>query len=333
MRPFKQVFLNHLKCLRQAARAVNGTARMDVDSLAVTVRIGTHTHALYPQFVFKDKGALRCTHIVDDSVQRFVGWRPYLIKNWILAADRLRMKEHLVCSGIATPAYSTHSAEGLGDVVLKHRTPLQGHGVVGPIRGDAAQRPRPDEDEYVEEFVPGQMVKAWFWNAAPVCMEVLGMPQITGDGRRSVAELLEAQLAGLRRTHVAEVAFSRAAECLAFADMTMETVVAKGKSAIVDFRYRSPFLDPNRVQEASLQDTAWSSVSTQLKRVGEALWQSMDDRLLSDSVFVVDAVLDVQGRLWIIDINGNPAVHPHVYGPMLKSLAMRSGKERSGVVH
>ena len=39
-----------------------------------------------------------------------------------------------------------------------------------------------------------------------------------------------------------------------------------------------------------------------------------------NSVFTLDAVIDADDRVWLLEMNSHPMIHPNVYPPMLDSV-------------
>jgi D-alanine-D-alanine ligase-like ATP-grasp enzyme len=71
--------------------------------------------------------------------------------------------------------------------------------------------------------------------------------------------------------------------------------------------------EPTKTIATSSPGTSATPLGEELRTVGKVLWQTIPEELRQGVLFTVDAVLDDQGQLWLLETNSNPAVHPDVY--------------------
>lgn len=50
------------------------------------------------------------------------------------------------------------------------------------------------------------------------------------------------------------------------------------------------------------------------------LHRGIDESLRQNSVFTLDAVIDADDRVWLLEMNSHPMIHPNVYPLMLASV-------------
>jgi hypothetical protein len=50
------------------------------------------------------------------------------------------------------------------------------------------------------------------------------------------------------------------------------------------------------------------------------LWRSIPEPLRPASLYTVDAIADAEERIWLLEMNCNPAVHPDAYPVMFEGL-------------
>ncbi|MGJ7566200.1 hypothetical protein ACSFBM_20295 [Variovorax sp. GB1R11] len=93
----------------------------------------------------------------------------------------------------------------------------------------------------------------------------------------------------------------------------MGSVLDKGVLQVVKFRYGSMRMQPAdrqvvRIDRASRQ--AWMS---SLWPMGLRLVEAIPPESRPQTLFTADAVLDTEEKLWILEMNSNPTVHPLAY--------------------
>ena len=68
-------------------------------------------------------------------------------------------------------------------------------------------------------------------------------------------------------------------------------------------------------------------MKNQLKVIGQVLWNKAQEEIAGPLAYTVDAILDDNGQLWILEVNSNPFIHPDLYPIMVKTIA----KQRKNV--
>jgi len=254
-----------------------------------------------------------------DSAAFFVGWRPYVNRVWPLSFDKRAFKAFCRGNGVAVPRQWIRAEEVEADVLIKRGVSSFSEGISGPYTPEAVKRlGRALEDgEYFDEFILGDIVKVWYWNATPVTLEALPMPAVTGDGAHTLRQLIN----GIKLPHAGAdwQAWQSAAE---YQGLSLDAVVPSGRRLLVEFRYRSVLhpVSPNFPNLNVLAKFAGTPVMDQLRRAGEVFWRGIPEALRQDTVFTVDGILDRSGTIRFLEINCNPSLHPDVYLPMLEGL-------------
>ncbi len=186
--------------------------------------------------------------------------------------------------------------------------------VQGPFPASEALAPDSEAGEYLEQFVEGRIIKLWFWDQHPVAPEQLEMPAVVGGGRRTLAELVEAYGRGMRPRPRPE----QAVEMIRASGHSMDDVLAEGARQLIDSRYGSRFIKRRETKEFGFGaelETAWSG---EAQRIGEAVSGKMTEQAGPGLAYTVDAILDSDQRLWVLEVNSNPFIHPWLYPWMVR---------------
>jgi hypothetical protein len=310
-------FLNHFKAIKAFTLRHNGHANVNVDSCILEIRIGSQVKKFLPQFFFTtpDGRAAYTPNFGGDSVA-FVGWLPYYVKRWQLSSEKLKSKEYLIKNGIPVPAHSVDPDVDMPDVIIKKNQSSFGSGIKGPFRSSRECKIEPSTGEYYERFIRGKIVKIWYWNAMPVVMEILNMPSLTGDGKQTVRQIYaNMEKGGLFTCPEIETYSS----LLAFQGHTPDSVPALNESVVLDFKYLSPLFRATTHNKAVLCNED-HVLYPQLRAIGEVLWQGIPVTLRQNTAYSVDAMLDNDGVLYVLEMNSNPQLHPDIYATMLEGL-------------
>lgn len=336
---FKTDFLRHAQAVGQWAQRRGATASIDAQTLGCELTRHDTRLTLRPQFNARRDGALYYTPCFDASALAFCGWLPYFNRRWPAAIDKREFKRTARELGLATPAdgaaaacntseaatsagpvsitcagSGTVPATTLGSAPLSARLvkPARssfGHGIRGPYL--AHESVTPPAEHFIEAFVLGQIVRAWFWNDHLTVLECFPMPFVTGDGRSTIRSLLREALGP------EQAPIDRLDALLALQSLSAASVLEPGGRAVVDFRYVSP-LNPTVCQNANraaeLHDSA---LGRQIWRAGQRLWQAIPAEVRQGTGFVVDAVADATNQLWLLEMNCNAQMHPDCYAVML----------------
>ncbi len=312
----KRDLLNHFKALQPVLLALGAEAFVDPCTFVLRIRFGEARRMFYPQFLNFAKGLRQYTPSFNADAKRFVGWSPYFNRRWPLASEKLLFKEFAVRHGILTPEYSIDPAATLADVIVKRSVSSFAGAIKGPFKSSSEHKLDAGAGEYFERFTRGKIAKIWYWNDQPACLELEEMPRVRGNGASTVRELIQAKLFQRGRRRGVDML----QPVLAYFDASLDTVVEKGKHQTVDFRYGSPLITPALARDVDLEADMPVALAPQLRDIGAKLWRGIPEQIRMHTVFTVDAIVDERDRIWALEMNSNPFIHPYVYPVMLKDL-------------
>lgn len=310
----KRQLLNHFTKLQQGLAQVRADAFLNLQTFLVEVRVQNKVYRLFPQFVARMNGKKVYTWRFSADVIRFSGWRPYFERAVPEIGQKLKFKALLTQYGFATPLFATSAETDLADVIVKKNVSSFGTEIHGPFKSPRERPLDVGAGEYYEKFVLGDIVKIWFWNTQPVCLERRPMPCVVGNGRHTISKLAQKKIA--RRKKMPK--WDKVTQLLSFYGKDLETVLAPKARQIVDFRYASVFSGPRVVTEVDL--LADLAGHTELPKLGQTIWNALPPDTREHVVYSVDAIIDPEGKLWFLEVNLNPFVHPNVYPLMIASL-------------
>ncbi len=322
---YKGDLLNHFKKIQFALANIGGAGRMDARTFALEVGVGQKARILYPQFITSDNGVRRYTSTFGPATKRFLGWCPYQSRCWEMASEKLTFKAFAMRNEIRTPSYSTNPGETIACVVVKNNISSPASTIKGPLRSSLEYRLNNAAGEYYERFVPGMITKIWYWTRLPVCLEFEKMPSVIGDDVATVGRLVERRGRGTRQ----KLKIDSLIPFLRYQGITPDSVLAKGQELLVDFRYGSPLLDRDLMRNVDLIEDTIPALARQISDIGDKLWRGIPQEVRSDAVFTVDAVIDAEERVWALEMNSSPFMHPYVYPVMLNGLFASEKEPRS----
>lgn len=307
--------LEHLRPIRIWAREHAATLALDADTFRLKITRAGRTITFYPRFSISTEAGLAYTGHFGDKGP-FIGWLPYELKRWPLASDKLAFKAYCRDAGLPTPAAWSAGPPLAEHFIVKGRQGSFGQGIRGPFRAGRGGDIACASGEYCEQFIPGDCIKVWCWNGTPTAMERLKAPYVVGDGRRSLREIV----ATVRGSFDSSFDITRAnADLLAWQDMTADSVPAAGERIRLDFKYVSPF-DPLDVRNRDVLSAQTDALRAQLQQIGNSLACAISEAVRSDTLFTVDGVIDEDERVWLLEMNSHPMVHPANYRAILESL-------------
>jgi hypothetical protein len=261
---------------------------------------------------------MRFTLDLQDHARGFIGWRPYFNKRWPIATDKVVFKRFCAEQGLRTPAIWRERSPDMRDFIVKRAGLSFGKGIRGPFRVQDAKNPAQvaSEDGYCEAFVEGQIVKASYWNDGLAALEVKRQPRIIGDGKHSLRELL----ALILRPGTPKDEWQTYADVAAYQGLDLDAVPSAGRAVLIDFRFAT-YVEPVSWENGNeLRKAQDSALIRQLRELGPVFFQSIPEELRECTLYSVDAIFDSDERLWLLEMNCNPACHPDCYEPMLTSL-------------
>jgi hypothetical protein len=219
-------------------------------------------------------------------------------------------------------------------VVIKRPRSSFGEQVAGPLRS-AQQRPLdPDKGEYYEQFIDGTIVKVWYWDEQPVCMEMDTMPSVMGDGVNTIEKLIlrMAQRNGRLLPAEKQQLLQRCDDLLHFHGVQRSTVLPLGTRQVVEFRYGTTLTRSHNRDVLDLQAKPHPQLDGQLRDIGQKLYQAIPEDIRRGTLYTVDAMCDEQGKLWLLEMNSNPTVHPYAYRTMMRSLLAQPSRPQPNAV-
>lgn len=314
MQAFKRNFLQHQLAVVHWMQTRQARGGMDPLSLALEVEHAGQRVRFYPQFVVEGpEGQLAYVARLQSGVSGFVGWRPYFNKRWDHAANKLAFKNLASRTpGLHTPHWGAVGTAPAGDYLVKSERSTFGQGMRGPYAAGTPVTLAPGE--YWEAFIRGQVVKAWYWDGRLAVVERIDMPQLGGDGTSTVARLAAQQLGA------AALQQKLPPGLLAVQGLALGDVPAAGRSVQAEYRYISALNPANTIDHNVREQVRGTAFEQALAQAGQACWHAMPDELRAHTAFTLDGVLDAQGRLWLLEINCNPQLHPAFYEHMLDGL-------------
>ncbi len=313
---YKRDVLNHFKALQPVLLDLGAQAFLDPSTFVLWVRLGEAKRVLYPQFMALTNNVRQYTAILNADARRFIGWCHYINRRWPLSSEKLLFKRFAVENGIRTPEYSTDPAAAMEGVIVKKNVSSFANDIRGPFRSSSECALNIDTGEYFERFVIGRITKIWYWNDRPVCLEFEKMPAVKGNGTASVRNLTLRRLRPQQRQRLLELL----EPFLKYQGVTFDTVLEKDQEQVVDFRYGSPLLTRDSASDVNLLKDVIPSLASQLLDIGRKLWRGIPEQIRMHTVFTVDAIVDERDRIWALEMNSNPFIHPYVYPVMLKDL-------------
>lgn len=309
----------HFRAISEAMRRIGGRASCNMETGALDIRAGGRRVELLPQFGLFRPGGIGYSQTLLDTTSFFIGWRPYANRVWPLTFDKRSFKAFCRGNGVPVPGQWNRPEEVEADVLIKRGVSSFSEGINGPytqaaVRGSGRALAN---GEFFEEFIPGDILKVWYWNSMPVCLEVFPMPAVTGDGFRTLRQLIQR----IKLPHVDGdwPAWQAIAE---YQGLTLDAVVPESRRVLVEFRYQSVLhrVRPDFPNLNVLAKYAGTPLMEQLRRSGEVFWQGIPEALRQNILFTIDGILDRTGTARFVEMNSNPAVHPDAYLPMLEEL-------------
>jgi D-alanine-D-alanine ligase-like ATP-grasp enzyme len=147
-----------------------------------------------------------------------------------------------------------------------------------------------------------------------VALEIIEQPYFVGDGTRTVSEL-----AAPRGSMDVRWPLVLAQDYLSWQGFRLDSVLADQQKAYLSFLYASPFHHKSREDSNVLQSVS-DRVRFQLSRAAMLALKSFAPEHQKNVLYTLDGVLDAKDRVWFLEVNSHPMVHPSVYPHMLSAL-------------
>jgi hypothetical protein len=325
VRVSKNSLLDHVKWLRRAVLAAHAEFLVAGDTMQALVRRGPRHVTLHPRFQTRAGGEILVTPRLHDETDAFLGWLPYASRHFPLGADDAAFRRLARSLGLRAPELFTKRPSSKVALVVSRATAAPVRQVDGPFRSPEDHPVELQPGEHYEQFVEGELLRAWFWNETPICAERDTTPFVVGDGTSTIRELIirrmdEETLLSVRDR---EVLLTRSAVVLRYHDQTLGTVLPEGARQRIEVGYGvSPPLardDRHLLDLRSGPEPAWLP---SLRDAGRRLLGAMPEAVRAGSLFTVDAILDAEQDVWLLSMNGHPTVHPLAYPVMIENLLL-----------
>lgn len=324
--PSKNNLLHHFMWLRAALAEAGCEAILDFDQFQVLVRRGAQQWLLHPKFLSAARGEQRYAAGLGPDVTTFAGWLPYQRKHWPLASDKLAFKQYAREVQLPVPEHSTDPDARMNRVIAKRANASFGAAIAGPFLSSAEHRLDRAQGEFFERFVEGKILKIWYWEGQPLCMEMDDTPSVRGDGSSTIGELIlrRASLHKEHQPHEKQALLDGCGALLRYCKTDVHAVLPKGQRQIVEFRYGTKLLHPRGRTTVDLrqppEQAPYPTLLPLLRSAGLRLQQAIPAPVRPHTLFTVDAVLDKLNQPWLLEMNSNPAVHPLAYPAIVASV-------------
>jgi hypothetical protein len=321
-------FLSHVNSISTCLPLFGGRAEIDFETAHVEIRARGRRVQLQPQFVVVKNGSMAFTpKLVSDAVS-FCGWRAYFNRVWPAAVEKLTFKEFCTANRLRAPSYWINPQDVSKPAVLKRSRSSFSQGISSPSMPETIRASNPvlTHGEYFDEFIPGTIAKIWYWNEAPVCLEMASMPSVVGDGANTLRLLIS-------RSKVAYVKldWARVEAIAAFQGLSLDSIVPSGRQVLVDFRYISPLHAAHIVNQNVFPRYVDTPLVAQLRQDGRVFWRAIPEAVRQNTLYTVDAIVDSSQRAWYLEMNCNPIVHPDTYFAMFESFFGEADMSRATV--
>ena len=327
--PYLAVTLNHFKAIQSWMEAGDAQISLNVRNFELEVRWRHRFYTLYPRFLNQTPQSMaHGLTLTQDSVG-FIGWLPYRPLSWELAADNLVFKRFLREVSERTPSDWTDLGQVNADFVLKRSKGSFGYELAGPFSANEAgsrdasmESPNARGTQYAEQFIAGDNLKIWFWGAKPFYAQRHPYPEVQGDGRRSVKELITERLLRVGQSLAQDSPDGLTMQSvIRYQGLRMDGVPELGRRIWLDYRYgRTYERDPVR----STTDNVWpamdKSLDEQCKRIGRKLAAQLQQEFPAPVLYSLDGVVDALGQVWWLEMNSNPILPPDGYPSMFETL-------------
>lgn len=316
---FKRNQVQHAMAFSQWMRKHSARGGLDPLNMIMEISLRDRIHRFYPQFTVMTSEGVRFVDQFVPGVSGFVGWYPYTRKYWDAAYSKIAFKQYANSVGLRTPAWSLDNVEVRGAYLIKSDKSSFGQGQRGPFLtelGSPSQRRgdrRLGEGEFYEQFVVGQLMKAWLWNDKPAAIEVIDMPKVVGDGASTVLELYRSLTKSSDR-RLSE-------DLLGIQGVIASQVIPKGKKVIVEYQMAAES-SPVHYSDYNCRDrVVGTPFEQQLIHAADICLGTIPEETREGGVLMtLDGAIDREGKVWFFEMNSNPQLHPAFYDTMLDDL-------------
>jgi hypothetical protein len=310
--------LVHLAAISESIKSLGLRGELQFDTFRFEVAGSGQYFELVPEFLAPSPDRLKYLDTITPEVSEFAGWRVAPRKNWG-ASDKLKFKEFCDAQRLRTPKLHALGASGDTLVLAKEKSkPAATRGaIVGPLTLSQLARNDTGKDLFAEEYIEGKSVQAWYFGGKLACVEIREKPTVTGDGKRTLRELVQALDFSLG---FLPLDWNTVAALGALKDLSLDSRVPAGVVVPADIRYNSSLHRIANGDENVLPQIVGSPVHDQLVRAGPVLNQFIPEALRPHAVFSTRSVIDASSNVWFTDMDPDRYMHPAIYTAMLTGL-------------
>ncbi len=305
--------INHFRYIKEAITKHDLQARVDFEECTLTITNDKTEFTFFP--TFQNKDGLYSQELSEQAVT-FMGWRPYTSRAWEAATNKLTFKKLLKKNDIKTPDFYIKSEKSITDVIIKRSVSSFGEGMKGPIKSSLQHDLNKRNGEFFEQYIDGEIFKIWFLNNKPEAAETLPHLSVNGDGHSTIDELITAHATAKNR----KINTSYFEEFLLYQDLSLTSVLAKNKKCSIDYRYKSILQTSHQTKDIKISENPRLKFNNELKKIGDMVKKESPKEIQNNFVYAIDAMMDKDRQLWILELNTNPHIHPYLYGPMIANI-------------
>src|SRR6185437_12901095 len=229
--------VTHLRALSISAKTLGLQVQLQPDSLRVELWSADRYVELEPEFAaVSPLGRFEFSSEALPRYTYFAGWRCAPKKYRSASIDKRAFAEFCARHGVRTPRSYANAAEANTNVLVKQVRPTERGVIRGPfapglIPADCLRVPN---DLMLQEFVPGHLLEASYWDGQLFAVEVRNRPFITGDGESTARDMITCN--GWTPEHVD---WTAAEDALRFQGAALDMVLPSGKQLAVELRFHS----------------------------------------------------------------------------------------------
>jgi hypothetical protein len=308
--------VTHFRELSATARRLGLRAQLQFDSLRVEVCGADRYVELAPEFAMLGPlGPIEFSNEPLPQSRVFTGWRYAPRRSYDVSLDKRAFMAFCSRNMVPAPRTYARASEATTPVVVKQTRPgsrgiIRGPFGPGSIPADCLRTP---DEVFLQEFVPGLMLQAWYWDGHLFAVEVRNRPHVVGDGVTGVRDLI---LCNSVRPEWID--WTAAEDAVRFQGEALDTVLPPGKELAVDIRFDSVLQPP--ASENAINTVIGTPIHAQLLRAGPLFCEALPEADRAHTQFVLGAIADSRQRLCFTDLITDLRIHPDVYDPMLRGL-------------
>lgn len=323
------ITLNHVRAVKAWADGCDAQVNLDLRTFHLEVKARNRYYTLKPRFITVNQGRVAYAVELVKDVTGFIGWLPYDVLQWDISQDKMLFKQLLKDAGLKFPS-AWSAPDGVDDdFIFKGSVGSFGYHITGPYRRvEDVSWPQPKAAEskesgidFAEKFISGTNLKIWFWGAKAFYAHMHPYPTVTGDGRSTVQQLVEARLAAAGEKYGSTADQDNLVTCLKFQDIELSQVLSEGREVWIDFRYGRRYVraSSNAGSDNDLERID-AQVMRQIELMGTMAAEQAVRRFKAPVLYSVDGVVDADGTVWWLEINSNPILPPEGYPLVFSSL-------------